>query len=486
MPSVVRQSTSAGRVSLATDAPPPPRIVAGDDLTAIIETSYDGIVIADADGVITQVNSAYERITGIPRAEVVGCRGRDLVKAGVLSDYLADRIIASGQPVMMVQRYRTGRSAVVVGNPLFDEDGRVRRIVFNVRDVTELHALRTQLNAKQEESERYRAEVAQLRLASGETGGFIAQSRRMQELMQVALAVAQVDSSVLLLGPSGVGKSVLARAIHRQSRRANGPLITVNCAALPESLLEAELFGYEGGAFTGASARGKPGLFEVAHGGTLFLDEVSEMALPVQAKLLQALQDREVRRVGATRVRRVDVRVIAASNRDLDELVRQGRFREDLFYRLNVVPLVIPPLRERPEDILAFLHHFLEQHCRRYNLTRHLSNEAITRLLEYDWPGNVRELENVMERLVVTTPGPEIRLADLPAFLHGHRREARVAVTGLMPLKEAREEVERQLFRLAAERLGSTRKVARALGVSQPTAARRLRRFASDSRGNRS
>lgn len=455
-----------------------------DLLTATIETSYDGIAIADAKGIIFQVNSSYERITGIPRDQIIGHSGRDLAKAGLLSDYLADKIIASRQPVMMVQRYSTGRSAVVVGNPMLDENGGVALIVFNVRDVTELHTLRTELTAQREESQRYRTEAMQLRLASGDTGDVVAQSRRMQELLQLALVLAQVDSTVLLLGESGVGKGVLAGTIHRHSPRAQGPLISINCAALPESLLEAELFGYVGGAFTGARAQGKPGLFEVADGGTLFLDEVSEMAPSVQAKLLQVLQDRQVRRVGATQARPINVRIMAATNRDLEALVRAGQFREDLFYRLSVVPVVIPPLRERPEDILGLLHHFLERFCQRYNLRRHLTNEAVTHLLEYHWPGNVRELENMVERLVVTASGEEIRAEDLPPLLRGLRHDARVVVMGLMPLDDAYREVERQLFQTAARQLGSTRRVAKALAVSQATAARRMKRLAGDSNGN--
>ncbi|HYF90999.1 MAG TPA: sigma 54-interacting transcriptional regulator [Symbiobacteriaceae bacterium] len=455
-----------------------------DLLTATIETSYDGIAIADARGIIFQVNSSYERITGISRDQVVGRSGRDLAKSGIFSDYLADKIFATRQPVMMVQRYSTGRSAVVVGNPMLDENGQVSLIVFNVRDVTEMHSLRSQLTAQREESERYRAEAMQLRLASGDTGDVVANSQCMRELLQLTLVLAQVDSTVLLLGESGVGKGVLARSIHRHSPRAAGPLISVNCAALPEALLEAELFGYVGGAFTGARSQGKPGLFEVADGGTLFLDEVSEMAPAVQAKLLQVLQDREVRRVGATESRKVNVRIVAATNRDLDEQVKTGQFREDLFYRLSVVPVLIPPLRERPEDVLGLLHHFLERFNQRYHLARHLTNEAITHLLEYRWPGNVRELENVVERLVVTAPANEIRAEDLPPPLRGFRRDARVVVLGLMPLQEACREVERQLFVEASRQLGSTRKVAKVLEISQATAARRMKQLLGDSTGN--
>lgn len=446
-------------------------------VTAILESSHDGIVVAGPEGTILRVNSSYERITGITRDQVEGRHGRDLVRTGVLSDYLADRITASGQPVMMVQRYRTGRSAVVVGTPVTNGNGQLVGMVFTVRDVTELHALKSQLDATQEETERYRAEANQLRVEFRATGEVIAESRRMQELLHVVTVVARVDSSVLLLGESGVGKGLIARTIHNLSPRSRHSFVVVNCAALPETLLEAELFGYDGGSFTGALPQGKPGLFEVANDGTLFLDEVSEMSPALQVKLLHALQDREVRRVGATKPRRVNVRIIAATNRDLDALVRSGGFREDLYYRLNVIPLVIPPMRERPQDLLALLHHFLDRYNQRYKQNRSFTNEALTRMMEYHWPGNVRELENMVERLVVTAPGPAIRPEDLPASLRHDRRENRVIVTGLMPLDQAREEVDRQLFRLAAAQLGSSRRVAKALGVSQPTASRNLKRL---------
>lgn len=476
--------SGSGVKGVGTEQRPQPSLNESDVLKMVLETSYDGIAICDATGVITHVNSSYERITGIPRAQIIGRRGRDLVKENILSEYLADRIIETRQPVMTIQRYRTGRSAVIVGNPMLDEQGRVAMIVFNVRDVTELHTLRSQLSVTKEESERYRSEVSRLRVASACGDGLIAQSPRMQEVLEVVRALADVDTTVLLLGESGVGKGVMARTIHQLSRRADGPLITVNCAALPEALLEAELFGYVPGAFTGADSQGKPGLFEVADGGTLFLDEVAEMAPSLQAKLLHVVQEREVRRVGATRARKVDVRLIAATNRDLEQYVREGRFREDLYYRLSVVPITIPPLRERPQDVLALLHHFLQRFGERHNRPRHFTNEAITLLLEYSWPGNVRELENLVERLVVTSPGPYIRAEDLPASFQGGRDGPKVKVLGLMPLDELKEEAERQLFRLAARQLRSTRQVAKVLKVSQATAARRMKRFLRDSTGN--
>jgi transcriptional regulator with PAS, ATPase and Fis domain len=231
--------------------------------------------------------------------------------------------------------------------------------------------------------------------------------------------VAQSDATVLIRGESGTGKERIARLVHLQGARGSRPMLAINCAAFPESLLESELFGYEKGAFTGAAAR-KVGLIEAAHGGTLFLDEVGDMAISTQAKLLRVLQEREIRRVGGTATIPVDLRVIAATHKDLQEGIRNGSFREDLFYRLNVIPIVIPPLRERKEDIPALVRHFLTRSPR----TKQIQPEALSLLCKYDWPGNVRELQAVMERVSVLTKGTEITSSDLPFELRGEGRRA--------------------------------------------------------------
>src|SRR5919106_5141619 len=246
--------------------------------------------------------------------------------------------------------------------------------------------------------------------------GFIAQSKEMQRVLDLVRRVAPTDATVLIQGESGTGKEVIAKAIHHASPRANQSFVAVNCGALPEPLLESEIFGHVKGAFTGATAH-KKGLFEEAHGGTFFLDEISEMPPTLQVKFLRVLQEGEVRPVGSTQATTADVRVLAATNRDLGQLMQQGKFREDLFYRLNVIPVILPPLRERREDIPALAEHFLRRFGRKQGRSLRLTADTVERLLHYRWPGNVRELENTMERMTILAHNETLRPEDLPAHI---------------------------------------------------------------------
>ncbi len=315
----------------------------------------------------------------------------------------------------------------------------------------------------------------------------VAYSVEMERVLQLAAKVAPVDSTVLIMGESGVGKEVVARFIHAQSRRASGPFVTINCGAIPPNLLESELFGYEAGAFTGARREGKPGMIEMAARGTLFLDEISELPQDLQVKLLQVIQQRRLTRVGGVKPTDVDIRIIAATNRDLPAMVRRGEFRPDLYYRLNVVPIVVPPLRERRDDVVPLVYHFLGRLNEAHGLRKTISEAAREALARYSWPGNVREVENLIERLVVTCEADEIDIGDLPQHVReggpATTASASVVVAGLMPLRKAVEEVERQLIELALAEHSSTHKVARALGVNQSTIVRKLRKYGARPRG---
>jgi transcriptional regulator with PAS, ATPase and Fis domain/NAD-dependent dihydropyrimidine dehydrogenase PreA subunit len=277
----------------------------------------------------------------------------------------------------------------------------------------------------------------------------IAYSIEMGKVLQVATKVAQVTSTVMILGESGVGKEVVARFVHNASLRRGGPFVTINCGAIPPNLLESELFGYEAGAFTGAKRQGKPGMIETASSGTLFLDEISDLPLDLQVKLLQVIQERRLTRVGGIQPIEVDIRIIAATNRDLAKMVERGEFRADLFYRLNVVPIVIPPLRSRRDDIIPLIYHFLAKHNNTHRYNKTISRETREVLTQYSWPGNVRELENLIERLVVTVEGDEIGVEDLPQYIKERdvSCNSKVIVEGVIPLREAVEEVERQLIK---------------------------------------
>ena len=309
----------------------------------------------------------------------------------------------------------------------------------------------------------------------------IAYSIEMGKVLQVATKVAQVTSTVMILGESGVGKEVVARFVHNASLRRGGPFVTINCGAIPPNLLESELFGYEAGAFTGAKRQGKPGMIETASSGTLFLDEISDLPLDLQVKLLQVIQERRLTRVGGIQPIEVDIRIIAATNRDLAKMVERGEFRADLFYRLNVVPIVIPPLRSRRDDIIPLIYHFLAKHNNTLRYNKTISRETREVLTQYSWPGNVRELENLIERLVVTVEGDEIGVEDLPQ--HVKERDvncnSKVIVEGVIPLREAVEEVERQLIKHAQEEHETTYEIAEALGVNQSTVVRKLKKYAN-------
>lgn len=318
-------------------------------------------------------------------------------------------------------------------------------------------------------------EYARTRTMLLHKAGIIAYSPKMMELIDLSLRAAQVDSTVSISGESGVGKDLLANLIHDQSSRSLGPFVEINCGAIPVNLLESELFGYESGAFTGASRQGKLGMFELANGGTLFLDEIGELPLSLQVKLLRALQEQEFVRVGGVKVRKVDVRFITATNRNLEKMVEEGRFREDLYFRLNVVPLRIPPLRERKEDILPLVHHFQVRITQKFKVEKNFAPEVMRAFIEYQWPGNVRELENIVERLFVITPGQDIRGSDLPEkFLRVAPKNC-IRVTGLMPLREAVDEVQRLLIEEALTTFGgNTYQAAQALQVDPSTIVRKL------------
>jgi len=308
-------------------------------------------------------------------------------------------------------------------------------------------------------------------------------SQAMYNVLQLAKRLADVDSTVLITGESGVGKGLIAKYLHKNGHRKNKPFVTVNCGAIPENLMESELFGYERGAFTGSRAEGKMGLFQEAEGGTIFLDEISELPLNLQVKLLQVIQEREFKKVGGVKSIPVDVRIISATNRELRSLVEIGKFREDLYYRLNVVPINVPPLRERREDILPLIHTSLYQLNAKLGESKTIDPQALAILLTYSWPGNAREVENIIERLVITTRDSVVKPENLPSYLLEHSG-TRHPIRSERSLAEAVEEVEKELLESALKKHGSTRTVAKVLGVSQPTVVRKMSKYGIKSKSD--
>ncbi|MFA7078712.1 MAG: sigma 54-interacting transcriptional regulator [Syntrophomonas sp.] len=308
---------------------------------------------------------------------------------------------------------------------------------------------------------------------------FIVHSNRMKELTKMAIRVAKVDSTVLIQGESGVGKELIADVIHANGIRNKGPLIKINCGAIPENLLESEFFGYEPGAFSGASRKGKIGLFELAEGGILFLDEIGDMPLSLQVKLLRVLQDKEITRVGGVRPIKVDIRILTGTNRNLNEMIMNRQFRQDLFYRLNVVPIHVPPLRERREDIPVLTNYFIDYFNKKYltsATSKQLTPEVVECFMKHDWPGNVRELENLIERLIVTTAQNIITIDDLPHWLDKTYANQSGGDENIS-LRYAVEETERKLLQYAFSRYNSTYEVARVLEINQSTVVRKAAKY---------
>ncbi|MDR1685449.1 MAG: sigma 54-interacting transcriptional regulator [Desulfovibrio sp.] len=456
-----------------------PADVSGD-LDAVLESSYDGIYITDGNADTVKVNSSYENISGLKRSEVLGGNMRDLVASGIISASGTLLVLEKRKSVTLEQSFNTGRQAVITSTPRFDEYGNIVMVVTNVRNISDIYSRRHELNGERERIRQRLSELAMIREQIVGGGEITAVDDVMLETLLLARKVARQDTTVLLLGETGVGKGMLAAYIHRNSSRRHGKLITVNCSAIPDNLVESELFGYAEGAFTGAKKGGKPGLAEVADKGTLFLDEVGDLPINVQGKLLRLLQEHEAHPVGASAPRKVDVRVIAATNLDIGKLSQNAAFRSDLYYRLSAFPLRIPALRERAEDIVPLAEAFLAEFNRKYRLRKRFSQFAVMELQLYSWPGNVRELRNVVERAIVLSTGDCIQQRDLALMPdnpldpeRGFRPDPKNAVD----LKEILMRVEREYIRQAYAVHGNIRRAAAGLCMDPATFLRRKRKY---------
>jgi PAS domain S-box-containing protein len=439
-----------------------------EELHAIIEASFDGIYVTDGTGKTIRINKAYERITGLRGKDVIGFTMQELVDQNVFDQSTTLNVLATGTPCTLFQKIKNGGTVLASGTPVFDNGNNIVRVVTTVRDLTELNQLQDQLNTVANLNTQYQEELRELKHKLYQSGEdeVIAHSIAMQRVMALALRLSSVDSTALIQGESGVGKEVIASIIHHNSRRKNKPFIKINCAAIPETLLESELFGYVHGAFTGANRGGRRGLFEAAEGGTLLLDEIGDLSMSLQAKLLRVLQERQILRLGDDTPRSIDVRILAATNKNLASMIQDNSFRQDLYYRLNVIPIEVPPLRERKEDIMFMTQAFLKKFCLLHNRKKELHPQVMPMLLAYDWPGNVRELENIIERLVATSPGTVIRPEDLPSAFQQTNFSYQLSMDiGNKTLKEIMDSVEYRVMQMAFSQHKSTRKVAMALGI---------------------
>jgi len=449
------------------------------ELNAVFQSSSDGIWVCNGEGRIINCNKASEALNGITLDKYRGAYVRDLVKKEKIIDQsVTSKVLEYGRTLSMVQYVqRTQKQLLVTGTPVFDEDGSIALVVVNERDMTELNATKKQLEQSRMETEKIRDELTELNLLELKDTEIIAESEQMRQVLRIALKLARIEASnLLILGESGTGKGLLTRFIHQNSRRNKKPFIQINCAALPENLLEAELFGYEKGAFTGANEQGKVGLFELAHKGTLFLDEIGDLPLPLQAKLLKYLDDHEIMHLGGIRPRKVDCMIIAATNRDLETLAKQKKFRQDLFYRLNTFTIRIPPLRERSDYLYELVNHFLRKYNTTYKLNRSISPRVLQAFQSYPFPGNVRELKNILKKAVVMSDGDSLDDFILNTI---SEKTGKSHLTGKdrFSLTDELQAVEKELLKKARSCCRTTRDMADFLKISQPSVVRKMKKF---------
>jgi transcriptional regulator with PAS, ATPase and Fis domain len=429
------------------------------------------------------MNQSSEKIIQKPRSELIGRRVQDLETEGIFTPSATRLALENGRNTSTVSVMKNGRKLLVTGHLLFNEQGKIDLVVCLARDITEIVRTTSQLEETEALLRNYTEELRRLQMKNQKVKiplQLIGKSKVFLSLLELIDKLATVDTTVLITGETGVGKSAIAKYIHQLSEQKDKPFIQINCGALPESLIESELFGYQKGAFTGANPNGKSGLVKMAEKGTLFLDEIGELPLHLQIKLLQLIQEKTYYPIGSTEIHTANVRIISATNCDLSEKVKTGKFRADLYYRMNILPIHIPPLRERYEDIFALLFFYLDKYNERHNKKRRFTNPVLTLLQNYHWPGNIRELEHMAERLVIVSNDDEISPDDLPeTFLHetspppGYLNRIEEGET----LPDIIEQIERELIQSVYETHKNTRKTADILGITQSALMRRVKKY---------
>ncbi len=454
------------------------------ELDTVITSSNDGLWICDGEGNVLRMNPASERLNCIKASDIVGKNMQELIDSGLIDKSVTLKVIKSRKKESIFQKVKTGKKLFLTANPVFDKDGRLFRVVVNERDITEIENLKQRVEDQEALKDQYKRDLLEMQIEESESKKIICKSSNYKLILEKAIKLAKVDSTVLILGESGTGKGVIADLIHKYSSRADKPMIKLNCGTIPESLVESELFGYEKGAFTGAGKTGKPGRFEMADNGIIFLDEIGELPLSSQVKLLRFLEDGKIIRVGGTKNKTIDTRVIAATNRDIKNMLVKRTFRKDLYYRLNVVPLTIPPLRERKECILPLIAHYLDYFCDKYKKKQklRLKKKAIDALFLYTYPGNVRELINICERLVVMHTRGDISHKDLPQSVIAGKYISDMDNSAIwdsgLTLRQMLEKVEKKAVDHAFKKYKTQAEAAKALGLNQSTIARKLKKYA--------
>jgi len=446
------------------------------DLEIAFNFTHDGLHLLDGEGYTILVNASCQENEGLKWEKIKGKKISQLVEEGFLSESVTLKVLKEKKTITLIQQVKDGKEMIVTGTPIFDGD-RITRVMVNSRDITELNLFKKQLAETEMRFQAARNKINELRMADNMSSEIIYKSSEMGKVINTAIIVAKVNSNVLITGESGTGKGLVSQLIHENSNRKDKPYLRIDCGSLPESLIESELFGYEPGSFTGASTSGKIGLLEVASGGTLFLDEIGEISLGIQSKLLRAVQDKEIVRIGGKSAINIDVRIISATNRNLEAMVENRTFREDLFYRLNVVPIYIPPLRERMEDVQILVLRILQNLNKKYNQEKKIDLDAMETLMDYDWKGNVRELENLVERLYILTEKNLIGRADLPISILKKSGMNQPLHHEGNTLEQMHHDFERNVIQSFINRGWKPTEVAKTLDVDVTTIRRKMKKY---------
>lgn len=449
----------------------------------ILESIKDAIFITDHEGTALWLNSASEAMHGIPKNKIIGRNVRVMEKEGLFKPSILRMTLEEGKNVSSVQTVGNGRKFIATGHLVKNKEGKVVAAVAHLRDITDAVKNTSKLQEIEELLEVYSAQIRKLTNMQTKRNGVESvnfEGKSISRIMakKIIEKIAAVDTTALIVGETGTGKSLTAEKIHLLSKRKNGPFVQINCASLPESLLESELFGYEKGSFTGATSKGKSGLINAAEAGTLFLDEIGELPLHLQTKILHFIQSKTYMPIGAREPRHADVRIIAATNRDLEQMVEEGTFRSDLFYRMNILTVHMPSLRESRDDIEELSNYFLNMFNEKYNTNKRFSKGVLKNFMQYSWPGNVRELENLIERLVILSEDQFIEEKDLPQkMVEQHTMSNSPYISNHGTMTEILEEMEKKMIIDALEKENSTRKAANFLGVTQSLLMRRIKKY---------
>ncbi len=442
----------------------------------ILENLSDGIQLVDKDLNMIWVNRASD-YEGIPKKELIGMNVKELIKVGYYSDAVSPKVLAEKKTLSITASGKNGKEMLLTGVPLF-KGNEVDKIIVHSRDITRLTQMQKGLLEARNLVDKYEIELRSLKKNVVVSQTAVFKSASIKKSFEIALTVAQRDTTVLLTGESGVGKGVIGQFIHENSLRKDQPLIKIDCASIPEHLLESELFGYVTGAFTGAAKNGKMGLFQAAHKGTIILDEIGELPLHMQAKILRVVQERKVIKVGDVNPIEIDIRIIAMTNKDLKKMVENKEFREDLFYRLNVVPINIPSIRDRKEDIIPLVLKALSDFNTKYKCSKTFSASAIESFLSYDWPGNVREIENVTEMLLAISTDDEITIEHMPDYL----KKISSPISKLQPniydtYESQMNSFESELFSQAYNKLKTIKDISEVFNLDRSTVRKKLKKY---------